>query len=186
MRDRLGLVFFLFAGLLACLAAWQHATLLAWLAALHNLLLAVIYARRKAEAAYDRTGLWLGLIAAFLPMPRFPETLTPAMTMLGLAGYALVLWSLSTLGKRFGIAPADRGLVTGGPYRLVRHPMYLGELLLRLALLNSVDIPIVEKAILLAALTGLQVARILREERVISGYQNYSRQVRWRLLPGVF
>lgn len=186
MRDRLGFAFFLFAGLLACLAAWQHATMLAWLAALHNLLLAAIYARRKAEVSYDRPGLWLGLIAAFLPMPRFPDALTPAMTALGMAGYVLVLWSLLTLGNRFGIAPADRGLVTGGPYRLVRHPMYLGELLLRLALLASVDAPVAEKALLLAAMTGIQIIRSLREERVISGYQNYSHKVRWRLLPGVF
>jgi len=186
VRDRLGFAFFLCAGLLAGLAAWEHATLLAWLAALHNLLLAALYARRKVEVAYDRTGLWLGLIAAFLPMPRFPETLTPAMTTLGLAGYILILWSLLTLGKRFGIAPADRGLVTGGPYHLVRHPMYLGELLLRLALLASVEASLVEKVILLAVMAGIQVARILREERVISGYPKYSRQVRWRLLPGVF
>jgi hypothetical protein len=51
--------------------------------------------------------------------------------------------------------------VTGGPYRL-RHPMYLGELLLRLALLASVDVSFLEKAILLAVLAGIQIARIRR------------------------
>ncbi len=64
--------------------------------------------------------------------------------------------------------------------------MYLGELLLRLAQLASVNTLLMEKVILLAVLAGLQVARIFREERVISSYKNYSRQVYWRLLPVVF
>ena len=73
MRSRLGLAFFLFAFLVSALAALEHPTPLAWLSALHNLALAWFYARRKPETAYDRTGLWLGLMAAFLPMPFTPD-----------------------------------------------------------------------------------------------------------------
>jgi protein-S-isoprenylcysteine O-methyltransferase Ste14 len=39
------------------------------------------------------------------------------------AGMSLL--SLLSLGRLFGVRPALRGLATGGPYRLVRHPMYL-------------------------------------------------------------
>ena len=184
MRNRLGLGFFLFAFIAASLVALEHPTLLAWLSALHNLLLAFIYARRKPDVAYDRTGLWLGLMAAFLPMPFTPDFVAVPFFAVGLAGYGLVFWSLVTLGPRFGIAPADRGLVTTGPYRLVRHPMYLGELILRGALILATAPT--EGLLPFLILTFLQILRIQREEKVITGYPDYAHQVRWRLLPFVY
>src|SRR2546428_8576803 len=44
-------------------------------------------------------------------------------------GITWALYSLSYLGRRFSIVPEARGLVTDGPYRLARHPIYLGEIL---------------------------------------------------------
>ena len=68
MRDRIGLAFFTFAAVVSFLAAWEHPSLLAWLAAMHNAVLAAIYVRRKPPVKYDRLGLWLGLLAAVLPL----------------------------------------------------------------------------------------------------------------------
>lgn len=186
MKERFGLAFFTFAAAVSILAAWEHPSILAWLAALHNAILAVLYARRKPAQAYDRRGLWLGLLAAVLPLAApYPEVIPPAIFSMGILGYAFVLWSLLALGLRFGIAPADRGLVAHGPYRLVRHPMYLGELVLRLALV-SVSPQIFLAAGLFALLVAIQVLRAMREERIIQGYPRYALRVRYRLIPLVW
>jgi protein-S-isoprenylcysteine O-methyltransferase Ste14 len=186
LRDRLGLIFFTFAAVFSTLLAWEQPSVLAWLVALHNAILAVIYARRRPARSYDRYGLGLGILAAFLPMAvPYPERIPWTISIFGMLGYGLVLWSLFTLGDRFGIAPADRGLVVTGPYCLVRHPMYLGELVIRGALIATAP-ELIRALLLLLTLAGIQALRILREERILTSYDNYAARVRFRLLPGIW
>jgi len=182
--DRLGFIFFSFSTALAVLASINSPSLLAWLAVPHNLILAVLYLVRNKEKSSNRNGLWLGLIAALLPMTSYSKGIHPAWLALSLAGYALMIWSLLRLGKSFGIAPADRGLVTQPPYNLIRHPMYLGELVYRWGLVCSSLTPI--SMILFVLLAGIQVARITMEEKIINGYTEYQSATRWRLLPGIW
>ncbi|MDI6694247.1 MAG: isoprenylcysteine carboxylmethyltransferase family protein [Anaerolineales bacterium] len=186
MKDRFGLAFFTFAAVISALADWEHPSILVWLATLHNAILAGLYARRKPAREYDCRGVWLGLLAAVLPLAAsYPEQVHPVALTVGISGYALVLWSLLTLGGRFGIAPADRGLVAHGPYRFVRHPMYLGELVLRLALISMSPQPFLAAGLFIA-LAAIQVIRAVREENIISGYPVYAHHVRFRLIPGVW
>ncbi len=186
MKDRLGLAFFTFVAVVSALAAWEWPTVLAWLAALHNAILAALYARRKPARKYDRQGLWLGIMAAVLPMAATYSEDTPVpVLVVGLLGYFLVIWSLLVLGSQFGIAPADRGLVRCGPYRFVRHPMYLGELVLRAALVASSPRPMLAGALLIVLMV-IQVLRARREEHIITDYDIYASQVRYRLIPEVW
>jgi len=100
---------------------------------------------------------------------------------IGIAGWAA---SLVALGRSLGIAPADRGLVRHGPYRFIRHPLYAFEGLFFLGWL--INVHTISAAIIIAAWTVLQVARIIREERILGGYEEYRQQVRWRLIPFVW
>ena len=109
--------------------------------------------------------------------PRLPTTIQ----VIALLGWAA---SLTTLGRSFGIVPADRGLVQHGPYRFVRHPIYAFEALFFLGFLMAV--PTLRSGLIIAVFLTLQVVRILREERILKGYGEYRQQVRWRILPGVW
>jgi protein-S-isoprenylcysteine O-methyltransferase Ste14 len=88
------------------------------------------------------------------------------------------------LGRSLGIAPADRGLVRHGPYRFIRHPIYAFEALFFLGWLAA--FPTAWNAMIIAVWVALQVARILREEAIIGGYDQYRQAVRWRILPFVW
>lgn len=109
----------------------------------------------------------------------------PAWTQaLAIAGVLFTIWSVLALWQSFAIAPADRGLVMAGPYRLVRHPMYAGQTLSLLAiLLGGASL---HSWLVVAVSFAGTVWRILREERMIEGYPDYAAGVRWRLIPRVF
>jgi protein-S-isoprenylcysteine O-methyltransferase Ste14 len=101
------------------------------------------------------------------------------------AGISLV--SLLTMGRRFGVRPALRGLVTSGPYRFVRHPMYLSYMLADIGY-NLQEWNFVTLLLVLVGWMSL-IYRIHAEERVISQHPEwpaYIVLVRYRLFPGMW
>jgi len=104
-----------------------------------------------------------------------------------LAGLTLAIWAKASLRHSFGIAAANRGPVSRGPYRGVRHPMYAGYILVYVGFfLNN---PLLWNAVIYLLGVGFQVARIVAEERILTQdrkYADYRTHVRHRLVPGVF
>lgn len=89
-----------------------------------------------------------------------------AASVVGLLAMALAVVALRTLGRSFSIAPQARKLVASGPYRLVRHPLYLCESLAVVALaLASGHANIL---FVLAVVLGCQVRRARLEERLLT------------------
>jgi protein-S-isoprenylcysteine O-methyltransferase Ste14 len=132
------------------------------------------------ETALAVGGTFLPLVA-FRPAPPSSASIVEIGMLVQLFGLMGMIWSVFSLGTSLGIAPADRGLVTSGPYRRVRHPMYAFELLFCLGYWLA-NLSWLNGAAWLA-LVALQVTRAHREEQAIAGYDAYATQVRWRFIP---
>lgn len=109
-----------------------------------------------------------------------------------LLGLLLVDWTL--LSNPFASSAvriqADRGqrVVRGGPYRLVRHPMYTGVLLVVAG--SGLSLGSLWAALVLMPVAVVFLRRTLLEDRLLQdgleGYRAYASEVRWRLVPGLF
>jgi protein-S-isoprenylcysteine O-methyltransferase Ste14 len=106
--------------------------------------------------------------------------------MLG-AGLLFAIASVAFLGRCFGVLPDVRGLVTRGPYRLVRHPLYLGELTAALGIVVGAERWAPALGAWLVCL-GLQLVRTKYEERSLRAefpeYAPYADRTK-RLIPGL-
>lgn len=149
--------------------------------------------RRPTTAISIEPGDWLlaatATAAPLLIQPGldlFPR-LVPLGLALVLAGNCFQIWAKLFLRRSFGIAPANRGIKQGGPYRFVRHPMYAGYLTVHIGIM--VLMPSLLNLAIYTIGWWAQILRLQAEERLLTqdpGYRAYAEQVRWRLAPGLF
>jgi protein-S-isoprenylcysteine O-methyltransferase Ste14 len=149
--------------------------------------------RRPYRAASRRLGDWLlafgGTFGVVLlrPVGAHPQWGVNLGLGLQLVGLLMAIAAFLFLGRSFGFAAADRGLVTRGPYAVVRHPIYGSYLFVQCGyVLQSIS---TWNVLVVLFVTSCNVGRALVEERVLAtneGYEAYRSQVRWRLLPGVW
>ncbi len=142
---------------------------------------------------------FLGLVA-LIPLDVFRLRLL-GLTGFGVASVGLSMfvagWTLIALSLRENAFAApvvkhqeERGqaVVQTGPYRIVRHPMYAGAIPLMIGM--PLWLGSVAGALLASVPLGILALRIVGEERLLSrelpGYEQYTRKVRWRLVPFVW
>jgi protein-S-isoprenylcysteine O-methyltransferase Ste14 len=142
--------------------------------------------RRPARSNGSTWETMLALVGTFLPAATQPAPgeLFWLGEIIQVAGLTGMVAAAISLGRSFGIAPADRGLQTTGLYAWIRHPLYAMEICFFVGYL--VANPSWRNLAVLTADTALQLFRALREERILKHYATYAGRVRWRLLPLVW
>ena len=145
---------------------------------------AILLTARKPLARYNTLGPNLMAVVAgfgvyaFSLLPPAPQPRVDLLLPLALlaAGTATVLLALVYLRRAFSVTPQARAVVRAGPYSLVRHPMYVGNILYiaGMGLLLGTG-PALLLALLLCALQGV---RARYEERLLTatfaGYAAYA------------
>jgi protein-S-isoprenylcysteine O-methyltransferase Ste14 len=124
--------------------------------------------------------------------PEFTIGLNIFGLILVLIGYAMASWALAENRFFSGVVriQKDRGhaVCDSGPYRIVRHPGYAGNVLSLVGIVLALGsvwtiIPVGAALVVTVIRTALE-DRTLQEE--LPGYRDYARRVRSRLLPGIF
>ncbi len=120
-----------------------------------------------------------------------PESSKPEIVIVAdlliLLGMVLSIYSLASLGRSFSIIPQARKLVQSGPYKLMRHPLYFGELIGLFGVV-LVGVSILRMAIFFL-IVGCQIYRAFQEEKLLGkvfpDYQEYCSKTA-RFIPGIF
>ena len=160
-------------------------------------LLVVLYAVRLPQLGTDHrlavifiafSGTFAAISASFLPGGTRREGLVLVADVLATVGLAYSVWGLAYLRRSFSIIPEARRLVTGGPYALSRHPVYVGEVT------TAIGVNLATagwlSALAIAYFVACELLRIRWEERILalsfpSEYPEYARRVP-RYLPNPF
>jgi protein-S-isoprenylcysteine O-methyltransferase Ste14 len=159
-----------------------------------------LYARRPAPHHRDgrlvpralaMTGTLMVLLVGALPpgtlLYRPPLWSSGLSTGISIVAFTVIIYALMHLRSSLSIIPEVRRLVIGGPYRLVRHPLYAAEILAAFAfvLVN----PTVSTVLVLAAFVAVQLLRARYEERLLTVayplYIEYARRTR-RVVPFIW
>jgi protein-S-isoprenylcysteine O-methyltransferase Ste14 len=146
--------------------------------------------RERATSTSDSKIDWaVAFSATFvgtLLRPAFPVAIGLGNVLI-IAGIIGSIASVIFLNRSVAIIPAVRSIKTSGPYRLIRHPLYLTELM---TLIGYLLINISLANILIAICdTALMLVRIHREELFLSqseSYQKYRERTPWKLVPFIY
>jgi protein-S-isoprenylcysteine O-methyltransferase Ste14 len=151
----------------------------------------MIVIRRPGTTLNTVYGWTLAVLGTFAPLLIAPThaMLIPSSLAAGImtVGLFCAISAKLFLRRSFGIVPANRGVEREGPYKLVRHPIYLGYMIANIGFLSANAS--LWNALVYASCWGAIVLRIRAEEEVLSTspeYGVYRAAVRYRLIPFVW
>ena len=181
---------------IVCLGFWKNFvqtgkwTSLLWIAS-EGLVILLLVFRRESRRLSMHPWDWIvalgGTFTVLLVRPA--TTIAPEFVGVALqfAGTVFEIYAKVFLGRSFGIVAADRGIVMGGPYRIVRHPIYLGYFVTHVGFLLTNWSP--RNLAIYIVTYFFQISRILSEERVLSERRrtvNTATASVIRLIPGIY
>lgn len=190
--DRLEQVLIILLFLWLSWRVMQSGNAYAYLLLVSELTVAVIVLfRRPTEAISTDIRDWLLAIGATCVPMLVATTSQPGIVHIAVPLMLFgTIWQIGAklfLRRSFGVAPANRGIRSDGPYRLMRHPIYAGYLIVHIGALLLM--PSLWNFAVYALAWALQIARLQREEAFLGidpAYSAYCNKVRHRLIPGVY
>ncbi|MFO1063606.1 MAG: isoprenylcysteine carboxylmethyltransferase family protein [Pirellulales bacterium] len=162
------------------------------LAVSESLVVILVLFRKPAQSLSQRPLDWLLAFGATIsptlvrPLEADPSVLSNFAPLLMFAGICYQIAAKAVLGRRFGIVAANRGICCQGPYRIVRHPIYMGYFITHIGFLLAA--PTWWNLAIYAMTYSFMIPRIFAEERLLrrdDEYEAYCGKVRWRLFPGL-
>jgi len=159
-----------------------------------ELLVVVLTVLRRSTYVVDRSYrarvlTAISMLGPIMVRPGAVAALAPEVftVLFSAAGLTVVIGGKLSLGRSFGLMPANRGVVSSGLYRIVRHPIYMGYLITHIGFIAAN--PTMWNVVMLVAADLTLMWRAVCEEQTLQkddAYRAYQQVVRWRVVPGVF
>lgn len=177
--------------LLAFYRALPTQPLVVLIAAMETVSVILLLTRRFGQTSINPYAIVIAALGSALPLLVRPEQgaglpeviVAPIM----FAGFSLALLAKLYLNRSFGLIAANRGVKVKGPYRFVRHPMYLGYIIAQAGFLLA-NLTAWNAAFYFCA-WGIQILRIREEEKLLDAdpsYAAFRERVRSRLIPAIY
>lgn len=173
------------------LSTVSHVTTLVFLAILVVMFAVRHVPQRTTPGFYPRfaavAGTFLSVGIVLLPPQELSAALYLGSLLLIIGGTGLSIYATLVLGRSISILPEARRLVTWGPYTVVRHPLYLGEIVATAGI--ALQYLSAWALLLWLLVCAFQLQRMKYEERVLfqvfPKYGDYMARTA-RLMPGVY